>query len=268
MRRFLVQLLLALRNRCADDHAIDLTARTLVFAPHPDDEVLGCGGTIARKVLAGAVLRVVIVTDGRTSHEKFISAGELVRMRRAEAHDAATALGLADDCCEFLDFPDGQLHRHREAAVAAVRSIIQSFAPREIYLPHRADRQHDHETTYGVVLSALEGYGQPVNMFEYPIWLLHSWPWTWGAPVGGGRLWRWWSELRAVWEIAWRCRTRSDIAAVRDKKLQALAAYRSQMQRIDDNPNWPVMADVAGGEFIAYFAQSAEMFRKSQYRPR
>jgi LmbE family N-acetylglucosaminyl deacetylase len=216
-------------------------------------------------VLAGAEILVVIMTDGRTSHAQLIDVDQLVRMRRAEACAAAHELGLDPATYRFLDFPDGELHRHRGAAVAATRELIASFAPDEVFLPHRDDRQPDHVETYRIVRAALAGYDRAVRVFEYPVWLWHCWPWTWGAgrTSGLGYMTHLLASLRGIWEIAFRCNERSDIAVVRERKLRALQAYHSQMQRRDGDPRWPIMADVAGGEFVRHFQGSEEMFRRS-----
>jgi hypothetical protein len=51
------------------------------------------------------------------------------------------------------------------------------------------------------------------------------------------------------------------------RKLAALAAYRSQTQRLNGNPRWPVLSDVAGGEFLRRFESGIEIFRRTNYRP-
>jgi hypothetical protein len=51
------------------------------------------------------------------------------------------------------------------------------------------------------------------------------------------------------------------------RKLAALAAYRSQTQRLNENPRWPVLSDVAGGEFLRRFESGIEIFRRTNYRP-
>ena len=243
-----------------------MAARTLVFAPHPDDEVLGCGGTIARKALAGTDVRVVIMTDGRTSHAHLIDPEQLVLIRRAEAGAAARELGLDPTTCTFLDFPDGELHRHRTPAIAAVSDLLGSFQPDEVYVPHRDDRQPDHVATYHIVQSALRRHAPAVRMFEYPVWLWHAWPWTRGAGPAGGmaRSSHLLGTISAMWELAFRCRERSDVSDVLDRKLRALGAYHSQMERRGGDPRWPVLADVADGEFLRHFTGPEEYFRSSR----
>jgi len=249
------------------DETIRMQSRTLVVAPHPDDEVLGCGGTIARKVIAGGELRIVIVTDGRTSHAKFMDLGELVTIRKSESRAAIRQLGGDPECCEFLDFPDGELSQHAEAAITQIKRILDSFKPEELYVPHRADRQPDHEATFRIVQRALRDHGRTITVYEYPIWLYHSWPWTWGTSGNAGLMRRIANIGTSVWQIAFRCRTRSDVSEVLSRKKEAIAAYRSQMERRDGNPKWPIMEDVAGGEFIRYFSRSVEVFRRTVYRP-
>lgn len=246
--------------------AIRLRSRTLIVAPHPDDEVLGCGGTIARKLIAGAEVRIVVVTDGRTSHAKFIDPRELVAIRKSESLAAISRLGADSSSCEFLDFPDGELAHHAEEAVLKVKEILASFQPEEIYVPHRADPQPDHEATFSIVQRAVEAHGRAVTVFEYPIWLYHSWPWTLGAS-GAGVVRRVRNICQSIWQIAFRCRVHSDVSEVLARKREAIAAYRSQMERRDGNPKWPIMDDVSGGEFIRYFSRSVEVFRRTVYRP-
>ena len=89
-----------------------LVARALVFAPHQDDEVLGCGGTILSKIAAGADVRCVFLTDGSASHRGLLARDELVALRRREALAAGGILGLAADRITFLGLPDGDLERH------------------------------------------------------------------------------------------------------------------------------------------------------------
>lgn len=261
----LVRALLRVGALFAARQSIDDAARALVVAPHPDDEVLGCGGTIARKAMAGTDVKVVIMTDGRTSHAHLIDAEQLVRLRREEACVAARELGVDPSTYEFLNFPDGELREHHDAAVASMRRLIASFAPREIYVPHRDDRQIDHIATYRIVQAALAGQQHAVKVFEYPVWLWHSWPWTWGSgPLKGqGRISHFAGVVASVWQIAFQCRAHSDVSAVLGRKLEAIRAYGSQMERRDGDPRWPIMDDVSGGEFIRHFTGSREVFRMS-----
>jgi LmbE family N-acetylglucosaminyl deacetylase len=245
--------------------AAQLAARTLVFAPHPDDEVLGCGGTIARKVELGSAVRVVMMTDGSASHAKFIEPRELAALRREEALAAARALGLSTADYEFLDFPDHALAGHRDAAIAAVTRILSAYRPAEIFIPHRHDRLEDHVATNDVVRSALSQHPHAVRVFEYPVWLWNTWPWTEGH-AGGGRLW-WARNLRDALRLTFGCRAHVEVQTVAHRKANSLDAYGSQVTRKDGDPAWPILVDVSGGEFLARFRTGVEVFREWVHTP-
>ena len=95
---------------CARD--IDVEAETgpcLIIAPHPDDEILGCGAVIQRARNAGRFVYVVIVTDGSaSSRSSIIQPNELAALRREEACEACGILGVEAGNIVFLSFSDGQ----------------------------------------------------------------------------------------------------------------------------------------------------------------
>jgi len=269
MRRLVADTLLMVNRLVSSDRLSDRwsSASALVFAPHPDDEVLGCGGVIALKAQAGAQVQVVVMTDGRASHKTLIDPDELVRVRRAEAGEAATQLGL-DAGYLYLDFEDHRLADHHDAACDRVVDIIDRFKPDEIYIPSRRDGISDHTDTNHVVREAVDRVGKPVVLLEYPIWLWNGWPWT---PESArrqsgsvrGRL----RAARDVAEIVFACRTRVNVGVVLHRKRAALAAYRSQLERLDGNPRWAVLSDVGDGDFLRRFETSVEIFRRTDYRP-
>lgn len=269
VRRLVANGLLAVNRLISSTRSTPGTgnASALVFAPHPDDEVLGCGGIIALKAQAGARVKVVIMTDGRASHNALIDAGELTRIRRAEAQEAARQLGITEDYV-FLDFEDQRLVEHRDEACDRVREIISRFQPDEIYVPNRRDGITDHYETNRIVQRAVDRVGEPVAVFEYPVWLWNGWPWTADnarRPQGmvRGAL----QVVSDVAEIVFASRSRVDVGAVLGRKRAALAAYRSQMERLNGCPDWPVLSDVAGGEFLRCFESGVEIFRRTDYRP-
>src|SRR3546814_14981849 len=90
--------------------------RVAVVAPHPDDEILGCGGTMARAAAAGAEVHVVVVTRGQPP----LFDEELVPRIRSEPLQAHGTLGVADP--RFLDFPAAGLDQGRRSALNAAPS--------------------------------------------------------------------------------------------------------------------------------------------------
>src|SRR5947208_6372296 len=111
------RLLLGAQGSLAHElHNSDLVRPAVVFSPHPDDETLGCGGTIIRRRLLGADVSVVFMTDGSASHRRLMPALDLTALRAREARAACRILGVNEQSISFLNFEDGQLESHREAA--------------------------------------------------------------------------------------------------------------------------------------------------------
>ena len=112
----------------------------LVIAPHPDDEVLGVGGTIAKRTAMGDQVDVCIVTKGRPQ----LFNPSVVKQGREEAKWAANVLGVRSII--FLDFPAAELDTvsHNEL-VSALAEVIQTEKPDEVFIPHQGDLHIDHK---------------------------------------------------------------------------------------------------------------------------
>src|SRR6266550_1318895 len=108
--------------------------RLLVLAPHPDDEVIGCGGLIARHVLAGRQVRVIVVTDGAEAGEPAV--------REEESRLALARLG--DVVPEFLHFRDRHLDEDRDALGRRIRELLSEFKPDLIAVPSPVEIHPDH----------------------------------------------------------------------------------------------------------------------------
>ncbi|MBI3368683.1 MAG: PIG-L family deacetylase, partial [Burkholderiales bacterium] len=122
--------------------------RVLAFAPHPDDEAIGCGGALAQLAQAGVPLRVVLVTDGAGAGA--LPAGTAV-LRQREFVAALRTLGVADHA--LLGFPDGGL-TWQSPLLAAIQQQVDQFAPTWILSPSRADAHRDHRVVAQAVLRA------------------------------------------------------------------------------------------------------------------
>lgn len=123
--------------------AADLSAgRILVLAAHPDDEVLGAGGTIARNQRAEAI-RIWIATDG-TSQERVAPADAEAygRLRREEARQAAAALGVPEPA--FGGFPDRGLARMPRELDEALAALFDEFQPQLVLCPSPVEIHPDH----------------------------------------------------------------------------------------------------------------------------
>lgn len=124
--------------------------RVLVIAPHPDDEVLGVGGTIAKRVAHGDEVYVCVVT--RAGEPLFSK--EFVEQGRKECKKADQHLGVIETI--FLDYPAVRLEEvPRYDLNSGLLQIIQRIKPEEVYIPHSGDMQLDHRLISDAAMVAL-----------------------------------------------------------------------------------------------------------------
>lgn len=124
--------------------------KVLVIAPHPDDEVLGCGGTIAKRAAEGHDVFVCVVTKGCEP----LFPPEQVQQVRAECEKADQLLGVKETI--FLSFPAVMLETvPRYDLNGRISEIIQTIKPDEVYIPHRGDMQLDHKMVVDAAMVAL-----------------------------------------------------------------------------------------------------------------
>jgi N-acetylglucosamine malate deacetylase 1 len=125
-------------------------SRVLVFAAHPDDEVLGMGGTIAVHVERGDDVRVVVVTDG--SSTQYPGDSETRLRKEEEALRAAAELGVMDYV--HLDLPDMRLDTLAHVDVnKVVEEHVADFTAERVYTPH-PDVNLDHRALFDSVAVA------------------------------------------------------------------------------------------------------------------
>ncbi|NER82510.1 MAG: PIG-L family deacetylase [Leptolyngbya sp. SIO1D8] len=126
----------------------------LVIAPHPDDEVLGCGGTIARHADCGDDVHIAIVT--RADPDLYPDDDE--DAFRQEGQAAHQVLGIASTT--YLDFPAPRLDTIAGYQLAdRLSNVVCQLQPHTIYLPHHGDIHADHQQVYQATLVA----ARPVN---------------------------------------------------------------------------------------------------------
>ena len=150
-----------------------MSSHVLVVAAHPDDEVLGCGGTIARHVSEGDRVEVVFFTDGvgsRHQAENPASQAEQV-VRNESARRAADILGIATPAC--FGFPDNRLDAiDLLDLVKAVEAVGNRFQPSIIYTHWAGDLNIDHRLVYRSVITAFRPMADTsvtrIRSFEIP----------------------------------------------------------------------------------------------------
>lgn len=151
------------------------SGKVVVLAPHMDDETLGCGGTIARHVQAGAQVTVVFLTDGRygasyarmTKPQRDRRQTQIMAIRKQEAQCAGRVLGVQS--LLFLDAEDLRLRMDRRVP-GLLRAILQREQPHCVYLPSFLEQHCDHRAANGVLLAAIEGAGLQFECRGYEVW--------------------------------------------------------------------------------------------------
>lgn len=197
----------------------------IVFSPHQDDETIGCGGTIAIKRSQGIPVKVVFLTDGRFgSKPDWVKPENAIQFRQEEAMEALDILGIEPSQALYLGETDGSLGQlspeKQNLLITKLVEIIQSFEPQEVYVPHYHDGHPDHEATYSLVKSAIQRSKMQIDMLQYPIWML------WRNPLSKHEYLHKNSHLY-----------RLSIGSLKQKKHQAIAAYKSQTPNLPSSFN-------------------------------
>ena len=145
--------------------------KTLVFAPHPDDEVFGCGGAIIRHNNQGDIVKVVIVTDGGFPVNEQQDVPEYKKIRKEESRNAAKILAYGEP--EFLEYPDRGL-KFDEKLINHLLEIINRFQPQNIYLPASSEIHPDHRVLYKAGTEAAKRYKPNINLIYNEIGQMQS----------------------------------------------------------------------------------------------
>jgi LmbE family N-acetylglucosaminyl deacetylase len=147
-----------------------------VIAPHPDDETLGLGATVAMLCAAGVDVQVVSVSDGGSAYPGLSAAGraQLETVRRTELRRSMRLLGAGAPI--RLGMPDGELAHHEHRLVDRLAALLAEFPPgRWCAATWRGDGHPDHEAVGRAGAAAAAETG--AVLVEYPVWM-----WHWARP--------------------------------------------------------------------------------------
>lgn len=185
--------------------------KIMVFAPHPDDDIIGCGGSIARHIRQGDQVAIVYLTSGEAGSLEY-DASRLAVLRENEARQAAQLLGTGE--LFFLRYPDGYL-AYTPAALDTIVDLIRQFRPNRVYLPHSQEAVPDHQITYRLAIEGIRRAAGPwFQQGELDPWrvdtILGYEVWTPLAIIGHGQ----------------------DISGYMSLKLEALRMHRTQVESI------------------------------------
>jgi len=176
------------RVTAADIHS------ALCIAPHPDDEILGCGGLLAHLSAAGVAVNIRILTRGECSHGE--PSEEVAQIRMAESRLAAQVLGLGPPV--FAGFADRDLI-YAEPLIADLEAALNQHRPSHLLLPSLSEPHPDHQAAALAGMAAVQRIGFPVTLLFYEV----------GSPLQANAF--------------------VDITAVAPLKWQAVAAFTSQL---------------------------------------
>ena len=203
----------------------------LVVAAHPDDEVLGCGGTIARHSDSGDNVQVLIVAEGSTSRQqgerdRSQVRDELSALAKA-SQTAASILGAAG--VELLDLPDNRLDSlDRLDLIKRIEERVERYQPECVYVHHAGDLNVDHRRLHEAVVTACRPTPCHVvkRLLSYEVASSTEWQSPGSAPAFQPN---WFVDVSDQWE----------------RKLEALLAYASEMRE------WPHARSLKAVEHLA-----------------
>lgn len=198
--------------------------RVCVFAPHPDDEVLGCGGLLQHLAANGNPILLVHVTNGTQSHPNSItySPQKLNDIRPQESLAALAALGIAHQVTSIsLELTDGNVFAEQTELYEKLAAIVR--ADDILVTPFMHDGHPDHEAT-GQVVSAF------ATTHRLDCYQVLIWAWHWAKPA----------DSRIPWQHACRIDLNTEQLA---RKTQAIECFESQTTIDDSTGSPPVLSE-------------------------
>lgn len=188
-----------------------MAKRVLVFAGHPDDEIIGCGGSLAKHVKLGNQVSACYMTSGEAGSLDY-SKDELLPIREKEARNAAQVIGFQD--LTYLRNPDGYLE-YNKSNLKKLVELIREKQPNIVYVHHQSDGHQDHRTTFQLVNESL-GRASTPTFQEYK-----GTPWSTDTVLA----YEVWTPLPDFEYV-------EDISEFIDKKAAALRKHESQIKSI------------------------------------
>ena len=202
----------------------------LILAAHPDDEVLGCGGTIAKLADQGATIHAAFLADGVFSRAGNAGAQQAeLSARRAASKKACDILGVKS--IFFGEFPDNRMDTIALLdIIKPIEALIAKYQPDTVFTHHAGDVNIDHRRIHEALVTACRPqHGHPVKTllcFEVPS--STEWQLSGSAPA-----------FEPNWFV--------DISDTLDRKLAAMDAYAAELRA------WPHPRSKQGFEHLAHW---------------
>lgn len=211
-----------------------MTNKILVIAAHPDDELLGCGGTLVKHVLSGDEVRAIIACEGESV--RYSNRNDIAQSEDSKA--AAKIIGISK--LYNLGFADQKLDTQAVLTIAqALESVIDDYRPNIIYCQFGGDVNQDHKALFEAANIAT----RPTREFIKVIYAFDTASSTeWGYP-------------RKFLPDTW-----IDISAELDTKIKALACYKSEMREYPHPRSLEAIKIKAQAWGVQVCASAAEVF--------
>jgi len=148
------------------NHSLPEVKEVLIFAPHPDDEALGCAGTIMLLNKKGVSSTIVFLTNGEKLYQE--PSPVVAEQRKDEGRRASEMLGCKEPL--FLNIPDGEINRHIEKIYNEIYAIIKKREPGIIFSPSPIDYHVDHISTSHIALKLFN----TINTFKLTFYEIYS----------------------------------------------------------------------------------------------
>lgn len=210
----------------------------LVVAAHPDDEVIGAGGTMARHAAAGDSVYVAVLTEGASA--QYPEEGErMAALKKEQTLRAAALLGVSEVFTG--DFPELRLDALPIFEVTRfLEGVVKRVLPNVVYTHHFAELNRDHRAAYEATAVAVRPYALPCfeRLLCYQVDTLEHW--------GHGP---------AQYNVY------ADISASLDAKLKAMAVYESEVREYPHPRSLEAMRQTALRNGAAAGLKAAEIFQ-------
>jgi LmbE family N-acetylglucosaminyl deacetylase len=209
----------------------------LVVAAHPDDEVLGAGGTIAKHVTRGEAVYVAVLSEGTSM--TFPDKPEMIAVKQSHALKAAEVLGVKD--VFFGNFPDQKLDAYPFVQITGfIEELVRKIRPNVVYTHHFSELNRDHRVAYEATSVAVRPFSCP-SLERFFCFMVDTVA-DWGQGVA-------------------QCNVFSDISATLEAKLQAMQAYETEVRAYPHPRSLEALRHMAYRNGTMVGLPAAEMFQ-------
>lgn len=216
----------------------------LVFAPHPDDEVLGCGGVMSKFAQQGHEVYVCVATCGHPPifDDTLMRKNNWPHTLYPEIQKAHALLGVRETF--YLDCPAADMESTKRFTLnGEIMDLIQKIKPDVVYMPHFGDMQKDHTLLAEAIMVAVRPKGKHIVQKVYAYETLSETEWN----------------IPHVTNV-FIPNTYVDISDYLDKKVEAMNCYQSQLGAFPDPRSLEAVTALAKLRGSTMFANAAEAF--------